>query len=347
MPLLRSAALLVACLCIVVSACACRPHDAPSATPDPHDAGRARQNVAFVEAPSASASVALPAPEPPFDPDDPAFKADPEDFQPKTPARPGDWLARFKQRNQDFGEYVRSRPTTRTSVRRQIVIQPLGTFTDAERELLDKLREYMSVFFDTPTRLAPPMALPDHGLRKHHDDGRSWTQYHTVTLMQEVLRPNLPADAVCYLGVTMSDLYPEEGWNYVFGQATLEQRVGVYSLARYFPAFWGEKDTPEARQRGLVRSFKVLAHETGHMFSLEHCTRYECMMNGSNSLGEMDRAPGFLCPVCLKKLQWNLRFDVRARYGRLRDLYRREKIEPWASWIDKRLRRIGPAPAPL
>jgi archaemetzincin len=33
----------------------------------------------------------------------------------------------------------------------------------------------------------------------------------------------------------MEDLYPEPSWNFVFGQASLNERVGVYSFARYGP----------------------------------------------------------------------------------------------------------------
>src|SRR3712207_7363776 len=40
----------------------------------------------------------------------------------------------------------------------------------------------------------------------------------------------------------------------------------------------------------LLRTLKIAAHETGHMFSVRHCTKYECVMNGSNHLGETDRS---------------------------------------------------------
>jgi len=282
--------------------------------------------------------------EPAFEPDDPAFQADPKDFPKKRPPAPGDWLARFKERTVGWDEYVKSRPVMRTGRRRAIVIQPIGDFTEEQRQLLEKVREFTGVFFDTTTRIEAPVAFLDHGWRTRREDGRTWTQYHTVTLMQEVLRPRLPADAICYIGVTMSDLYPEEGWNLVFGQATLEQRVGIYSLARFLPVFTGERDTPETRRRVLTRGFKLLAHETGHMFSLEHCARYECLMNGTNSLEETDRSVTYLCPVCLKNLQWNLRFDVRKRYRGLQEVYGREGMSDAAKWIERRLVRIGPGP---
>ena len=37
------------------------------------------------------------------------------------------------------------------------------------------------------------------------------------------------------MAITMSDIYPGEEWNYVFGQARLDERVGVFSFARHSP----------------------------------------------------------------------------------------------------------------
>lgn len=309
----------------------------PQVTPSP---------ITTSSAPIASTSTVATAQTPRFDPYDAAFFGDEEFFSPKHKARPGEWLHRFPSTGIIFDEYVQRRPVSRTAQRNTIVIQPLGRFSDSDRQMLNKLREFMDAFFGVTTVLAPDSPLPDHGLRTRNEGGKVWRQIHTEVLLNEVLAPNLPSNAVCYLGVTMTDLYPEPGWNYVFGQATLDKRVGVYSLIRYMPSFWGKPDTPAARKLALLRSFKVMSHETGHMFSMEHCVRFECNMNGSNSLEEMDQQPAELCPACLKMLQWNLSFDIRARYGHLRDIYRREGLEDQASWIDRRLNKIEPVTNP-
>jgi len=39
----------------------------------------------------------------------------------------------------------------------------------------------------------------------------------------------------------MTDFYPKESWNYVFGHASLKRWVGVFSFARYDPLFWNEE----------------------------------------------------------------------------------------------------------
>jgi archaemetzincin len=251
-------------------------------------------------------------------------------------------LARFPETGTTFEEYTRSSPIGRTAQRSKIVLQPLGAFQQGERRLLETLREFTSVFFDCTVIVAPDLPLPSKGRRVRVEDGRRWTQHLTQVILHEVLAPRLPEDAIAYLGITMEDLYPDKDWNFVFGEATLDERVGVYSLVRYFPAFAGEKDTPDARRLGLLRSFKVLSHEAGHMFSLHHCARFECLMNGSNSLEETDRSPAYECPVCLKKLAWNLRFDLRARYQRLLAIYQREGLTELARWVEARLQKIGP-----
>jgi archaemetzincin len=265
-----------------------------------------------------------------FDP----FEFDPELFEKKRPPRSGDWLARFPEKGQSYERYVSGLPVRPTARRKEIVLQPLGPFDPAERDVLETLRDLTSIFFEVPVIVASDRDLPRKGQR-----GTSPRQYHAGVILDE-LSPRLPPTAICSLGITMGDLYPEPSWNFVFGLASLDKRVGVYSLARFFPSFTGEPNSAAAQRNALRRSIQVLAHEAGHMFSLEHCTEYECLMNGSNSLDEMDRQVGMLCPTCLRKLQWNLGFDVRKRYERLRDFYRRVGLEELATWMDRRLERI-------
>jgi len=47
-----------------------------------------------------------------------------------------------------------------------------------------------------------------------------------------------------------------------------------------------------------------------------------------------------LCPVCLHKLQWNLKFDVRQRYRQLRDIYKQSHYDDLAGWMDRRLAKL-------
>jgi archaemetzincin len=91
----------------------------------------------------------------------------------------------------------------------------------------------------------------------------------------------------------------------------------------------------------LRRSSRVLVHETCHMFGIEHCVWFRCLMNGSNHLAESDARPLHLCPVDLRKLQWSIGFEVVERYRRLLDFDRQAGFEDDAHWLDKRLRFIA------
>ena len=193
-----------------------------------------------------------------------------------------------------------------------LYVRPLGAFTPAQTRVVALAADYMSRFFALPVRVLAPARLgkvPRPARRR-----AAWgEQIRADYITMEVLRPALPPDAAALIGFTASDLYPDETMNYVFGQASLEERVGVWSLYRL-----GRPDLDETNFKfTLLRTLKVATHETGHMFSLRHCTKYECVMNGMNSLNEADRHPLDACPECMAKLCWAAGADPRERYARL------------------------------
>ena len=128
-----------------------------------------------------------------------------------------------------------------------------------------------------------------------------------------------------------------EWWNFVFGEASVENRVGVYSFAHFDPAFFHEKRTANFRTRILWRSCQTLAHEVSHMFGIEHCIYFHCVMNGSNNMDEADKQPLHLCPVDLRKLHESVGFDVIKRYEMLKKFYSSVGINEEAQWLDRRL----------
>jgi len=113
--------------------------------------------------------------------------------------------------------------------------------------------------------------------------------------------------------LTSTDLWPGEGWNFVFGQASLLDRVGVWSFHRN-----GDPRQSAASYRlCLKRTLKTAAHETGHVFSLEHCVFFECTMCGSNSQRESDRRPLWACPECAAKVCFAVGSHPVTRYQKL------------------------------
>jgi archaemetzincin len=275
---------------------------------------------------------------------DPPAWYSPALFTPMPKPQPGDWMAAHPEPAQSFEQYVAAARVRPRAGRHTLYLCPLGPMSDAERARLAVLREFLEAYFMLPGGEAPAASLDRVTTRERSMFGRPVRQYLTSDILDSVLQPLLPKDGVCLLGVTMQDLYPEPSWNYVFGQASLERRIGVYSLVRFYPAFWGERETPESLLKGLKRSLATLVHETGHLFGVWHCQKYECMMNGSNSLAESDRRPIHLCPECLKKFRWNLGFDVAERYEGLRKFYAAHGMTAEADWVARRLAECGPKP---
>jgi archaemetzincin len=267
-----------------------------------------------------------------------AFRPDPALFAPKRPPRPGDWLTFHPEHGQSFEDYTRAGPARPTAARDVIVLQPIGPFDPEDTALLETLRDYLAAFFQLRTRLAEPLPLPNLGMRAHAIDGETVVQYR-ADLIENGLKPRLPPDAVAYLGITMSDLFADFSWEFIFGLASFDQRVGVFSLARYRPESEGTLVTPAARTM-LRRAMIVMSHETGHMFSLPHCPVYECLMNGVASLEELDRSTPWLCPDCLRKLYFNIGFDFAKRYGDLRAFDAGHGFTREVDWIDRRMAQL-------
>ena len=269
---------------------------------------------------------------------------DPADhFEPIPTPGPSDWLAKHPEPGQTFAQYRQERANRPDKMRRKLYLQPLGEFPADTSPSLEQLKQFAEAFFTLPVELRPAVNLKGLPITSRMRSGRQQLLTSDIVTW---LQTRLPKDAYCILAITMADLYPADDWNYVFGQASLRERVGVYSFARYDPGFYGEARGDGAGKLILLRSCKVLAHETGHMFGLQHCVHFRCLMNGSNHLGESDDRPPHLCPVCLRKLQYAVGFDIPARYEQLRAFSQQAGFEDETAWLTRRLEYIRAEPAP-
>jgi len=260
--------------------------------------------------------------------------------------RPGDWLDQYHEPGQTFEQYLACNPTLPQGKRSVIYIQPLGRFTAAQDAVVRQTADFMGRYFGLKvvTRTALSLdIIPAKARRKHPEWGVE--QVLTTHVLDRVLKPRLPDDAAAYIAFTTSDLWPGEGWNFVFGQASLKQRVGIWSIYRN-----GRLDAgPDERRLCLLRTIKTAVHETGHMFSMRHCTAYECCMCGSNHREEADRRPVWLCPECMAKVCWATRSDPVKRYEALRDFCRDAGLEDEETYYAKGIEALAcaakPAPA--
>eukprot|EP00602_Paraphysomonas_sp_CaronLab_P000507 CAMPEP_0185020020 /NCGR_PEP_ID=MMETSP1103-20130426/2610_1 /TAXON_ID=36769 /ORGANISM="Paraphysomonas bandaiensis, Strain Caron Lab Isolate" /LENGTH=414 /DNA_ID=CAMNT_0027550657 /DNA_START=76 /DNA_END=1317 /DNA_ORIENTATION=+ len=170
------------------------------------------------------------------------------------------------------------------------------------------------------------------------------------------------------VGVTMCDLYSAESDLFVAGMAAGGSKVAVLSFARYHPRIkmcpqhWNDyayaskssgypyyednkrrpntnpQCPPRANMKAtcksefMRRAGKLLVHEMGHVYGLEHCIYYDCVMNGTGHLVEDFSSSAHLCGVCLRKLQFRLGFSIIERYERLRGVYQEVGMRGEVAW---------------
>lgn len=251
---------------------------------------------------------------------------------------PGDWLTSHPGPGQTFGEYLECRPARPRGKRHVIYIQPLGEFNETQRKIITLTADFMGRYFNVPVEIRKDVSLsviPARARRRHPTWGTK--QILSTYVLDDLLRPRLPYDAAAYIAFTTSDLWPGEGWNFVFGQASLRERVGVWSIYRN-----GDPDESDAAFRlCLLRTMKTATHETGHMFSMRHCTAYECNMCGSNHRAESDRRPIALCPECLAKVCWAAAVDPIERYRSLAEFCKKNGLEDEAAFCEKSIEALA------
>jgi archaemetzincin len=245
--------------------------------------------------------------------------------------KPGEWLSTFDEPGQSFETYRSHSPVRPTSEKRKIYLQPIGSFTSVQQQILEYTAHYVEAFFGLETVLFP--ALPDSIIppeaKRNNEFGDQ--QLQSLYIMDSVLVKRIPADGIVLMALTAKDLYPGKQWNYVFGQADLKKRVGVSSLYRLCDWPLNNNNYPLC----LRRLMKTASHEIGHMFSVRHCIQAECLMNGSNHLAESDERPTHLCADCLRKLYWNWQFDLVDRNQQLLDFLETHRLPEEAGYYHR------------
>lgn len=251
--------------------------------------------------------------------------------------QPGEWLAEHKEDGQTFDQYVSCGPVIPNGKRTVIYVQPLGKFTDTQREIVKLTADFLGRYYQRPVKIRddlPLSIIPAKARRKHPSWGMD--QILSTYVLDDVLAPRLPDDAAAYIAFTASDLWPGKGWNFVFGQASLRERVGVWSIYRN-----GEPDEGEEEFRlCLRRTLKTATHETGHMFSMQHCTKYECNLCGSNHREESDRQPLEVCPECVAKICWATGCDPVKRFEDLAEFCKEQKLETEAEFYERSMEAV-------
>lgn len=244
---------------------------------------------------------------------------------------PGEWRFVYKEARQHFEDYKKANPVKASFGITKLYLLPLGSFTDQQLKGIELTREYLQIFFQLKTEILEPasdLAIPDTAKRTGRDGN---IQLYTPYIFQQFLKGKIPPGGYALMAISEKDLYPDPAWNFVFGIASYQDRIGVSSIYRY----QGGGLTSANFSLFLKRLIGTASHEIGHMFSIHHCVAASCVMNGSNSLDESDRHTLRLCSECQQKLHWNISYNNKVRLKALIAFYRRNRLSGEQLYLEK------------
>lgn len=239
--------------------------------------------------------------------------------------QPGAWLYEHNEQGQTLAEFKKQTPISSAYTNGKLYLLPLGAVNS---DLISALQDYLHAVFNTEVIL-----LPEYDILKIPDSVTRNGQIKTTYILQNILQPIIPADAISLMAITVSDLYPDENWNFVFGEADIQNRVGVSSFARY--GDYGLNDS--INKLVLSRLLKTTTHEILHALGMQHCIGYVCVLNGSNSLPESDNKPLIICPACLEKLAFILPEANNGYFERTLNFYQQYHFENEMLFCEKAL----------
>jgi archaemetzincin len=246
--------------------------------------------------------------------------------RPKLPPNEGDWLKEHPEEGQSIEEH---RVDCVPVVGRTLYLVPTSELegNPAALAVLDALEPLLAAHFQLKVTRLPALSREIAGRSERpRDSGPQWLTTDVLTALERLK----PADAAAVMALTTVDLYPATDWNFVFGEASHETRVGVMSLAR-------SGDPEREKTRVLERTYATAMHEVGHMFQLQHCIAWECPMNGSNHQQEADTRPLEPCPHCLAKLMRATGLEPKKRWTELRAAFEAAGLTRGVKEIDREL----------
>ncbi len=174
--------------------------------------------------------------------------------------------------------------------RLMLAIQPLGS---VETVIIDHIVKGITSLYEIDVAVLSHAEMPG---KAYYKPGKRYRAEKILAFLDST------GDFEQYtmiLGITKKDISTTKGKYYdwgIFGLGYMPGRVCVISTYRL-----GRKKV--SAQKFYKRLVKVVNHELGHNFGLDHCPNQGCLMeDAKGTIKTVDNETGELCPDCQKKI---------------------------------------------
>jgi archaemetzincin len=225
---------------------------------------------------------------------------------PKTEFLEDDWLMKHKESGQTFTEFKLKYAPIDSAKRDSILLYWIDVAEQNQLQDLQKCKTFLELYFHRKVVLSKKNTLVPNETNSRLGYQNNF-QINAKYVIDSVLSQKQFGPYIATMALTNTDIFPGNDWNYVFGLADYIKRVGITSTARF------EDCDSAVNTLKLLRLLKTASHEIGHMFGLHHCKTFECNMNGSNHINELDRNELRLCSECQQKLNYRLMINAEVR----------------------------------
>jgi len=184
-----------------------------------------------------------------------------------------------------------------------ILVVPLG---DVPQSDITFAVDVIEAFYGAIVTSTDPLSPPNEYYSPDRD------QYDASKLLVYLAEKKADAKTDRVICITTVDLFAED-LNYVFGIANLSGKYSILSTYRFHIS-------AETEGHRLARFAKIITHELGHSYGLNHCENPLCNMSFANSLGELDAKSFVFCEKCEKRICEATGYDIETRRERIANL---------------------------
>lgn len=169
-----------------------------------------------------------------------------------------------------------------------IVLQPID-FSDTTT--LNFLKDSIEQFYPVQVIIAVTKQFPSNTYYKPRNRFRADSAIKWLKHIK-------PGSAITIVGITSKDISVTKSGQTDFGVMGLGYKPGKACVVSTYRI----KKTAKSIQHLRVRLFKVVVHEMGHNFSLDHCPNQQCMMVDAEAKMKLDNVK-ILCSSCKQRLR--------------------------------------------